>query len=66
MSAIDASAIDRNPQSQEVATPRMRQDVIEMLYGFGDEWPSDQETVDVAMALVTDYINNLADMVSVL
>lgn len=63
MSSIEASSIDRRPQSQEVATPSMRADIVEMLYGFGDEWPSDPETVDVAMALVKDYINNLADMV---
>lgn len=63
MSSIDASSIDRRPQIQEVATPRMRADIVEMLYGFGDEWPSDPETVDVAMTLVKDYINNLADMV---
>lgn len=42
----------------------MNQDIEEMLYGFGDEWPPNSETVVLVEELVKDYIEDLALRVS--
>jgi hypothetical protein len=37
----------------------LKNDLREMLYGFGDNWPSTNEVVDVVETLATDYIKDL-------
>jgi hypothetical protein len=42
----------------------MNEDVEEMMYGFGDEWPPNPETAALMEALVKEYIEDLASRVS--
>lgn len=37
----------------------MYEDLEEMMYGFGDSWPPNQESVELMEKLVVNYIRNL-------
>lgn len=41
----------------------MNEDIEEMMYGFGDEWPPNSETTALMEALVKEYIEDLANRV---
>ena len=44
----------------------MNEDIEEMMYGFGDEWPPNAETTALMEDLVKDYIEDLASRVDAL
>lgn len=37
----------------------MQRDIEDMLFGFGDSWPPDEDTVALVESLVHQYIGNL-------
>ena len=39
---------------------KMTDDMMDMMYGFGDEWPPNPESVTMLENLVAEYIGNLA------
>jgi hypothetical protein len=41
----------------------MEEDLKDMMYGFGDEWPPDSRSVDIMRTLVIEYVTDLAGRV---
>lgn len=41
----------------------MNEDIEEMMYGFGDEWPPNAESTALMEELVKDYVEDLASRV---
>ena len=54
MSSSSSSALSK-AQGEKI-----KQDIEEMLFGFGDQWPPNTKTVDAVEVLVTEYITDLA------
>ena len=63
-SVDDSSSVDANSSKNAAATAQknshpLLRDIEEMMYGYGDAWPSDPESVKLMESLVTDYIQSL-------
>jgi transcription initiation factor TFIID subunit 13 len=61
----DGDLLDRYQCPSEGAVKRkrktaMQNDIEEMMYGFGDQWPPKEESVDLIENVVTKYIEDLA------
>jgi transcription initiation factor TFIID subunit 13 len=62
------NALDKN-DGESTVTPRiskrqktksnMFEDIEEMMFGFGDSWPSNPESVELMEKIVVNYIRNL-------
>ena len=53
------SASNKQYHQQQKNTHPLARDIEEMMYGYGDSWPSNPESVKLMEALVTDYIHAL-------
>lgn len=48
------------PAAKRQRKTAMHNDIEEMMYGFGDNWPPNQESVSLIECMVTSYIEDLA------
>lgn len=58
MGATEISNTPR-PTKRQRTKYNLTEDIQEMMYGFGDEWPSDPQSVEVVEKLVVNYVKNL-------
>jgi len=55
--SIEHQEADGPPRKK--ARGPLSNDIADMLFGFGDSWPPNSQTVNLVEALVTDYIKDL-------
>lgn len=48
------------PTAKRQRKTAMHSDIEEMMYGFGDNWPPNQQSVSLIECMVTKYIEDLA------
>lgn len=59
MSTFIGNEVEEEGPPQKKARGPLSNDIADMLFGFGDSWPPNSQTVNLVEALVTEYIQDL-------
>jgi transcription initiation factor TFIID subunit 13 len=59
MSTVPAAILEADGPPPKKARGPLSNDIADMLFGFGDSWPPNTQTVNLVEALVTEYIQDL-------
>jgi hypothetical protein len=59
MSTIPGTVLEVDGPPPKKARGPLSNDIADMLFGFGDSWPPNTQTVNLVEALVTEYIQDL-------
>jgi transcription initiation factor TFIID subunit 13 len=61
LNAPDTLPPKNSSRGKTAVSDRIHGDIEEMMFGFGDEWPPNEEAVDFVSGLVTEYIQDLSE-----
>jgi transcription initiation factor TFIID subunit 13 len=60
LSSFESGDLDqKSAKRARMTTNGMYNDIEEMMFGFGDQWPPDENCVRLAESIVTNYIEDL-------
>jgi transcription initiation factor TFIID subunit 13 len=60
MQSLDDSCIIESEESDSFEHGKLYNDIEEMMFGFGDEWPPDSNSVKLVEEITIKYIEDLA------